>query len=254
MAVTMPSRVVILASSVQPDVYFNIIAFNARQNVREFVVAVIDPPTLPSGSSSDAVQKRLQDLVNRLSESKYLKVTTEATTMIPLVNPEPMATFLAEVNWYSLQITYRSVAESDLKEFLDEEQQAGAAFDVTACRNTALAGAVAWLVSRGGAPLHSLEVKRPFRHDASDLLPYLDQSDYAYPELSASKLIRAATRRVNRGTLRKKTFWILSVVGAILVGALSYFAPSELSTPILTAAAAFATVMSAVAILVRNPA
>lgn len=250
----MASRVVILASSVQPDVYFNIIGFNARQSVREFVVAVIDPPALSSGSSSAAVQKRLQDLVNRLSESKYFKVTSDETTSVPLAEPTPMAAFLEEIDWYGLQITYRSVDESDLKEFLDEEHRAGAAFDVTACRNTALAGAVAWLVSRGGAPLHSLEVKRPFRHDASDLLPYLDQADYAYPELSASKLIRTATRRVNRGTLRKKTFWFLSAGGAILIGSLSYLAPPEFSTPILTAAAAFATVMSAVAILVRNPA
>lgn len=250
----MPGKVVILASSLQPDVYFNIIAYNARQKVREFVVAAIDPPLLKSESSSSAIQKRLQDFVNRLSESNYLSFSSESSHASPLPDPAPMAAFFEDVDWYGLQITYRSVDETDLKDFLDDEHRAGAAFDVTACRNTAVAGAVAWLVSRGGAPLHSLEVKRTFRHDFSDLLPYLEDADYAYPELSASKLMRAATRRVNRGTIRKKTFWFLSIGAAAFVGVLAFVAGPELSTPILTAAASFATIMSAVALLVRNPA
>ncbi|WP_153001418.1 hypothetical protein [Microbacterium testaceum] len=164
-----------------------------------------------------------------------------------------MKKFFADVNWGSLDILFRSIEEADLRDFLVEQRRVNAAFDVTACRNKELAGAVAWLVSRGGSPIHSFEVRKRMTYTESDLLPYLDTSDYAYPDLSGSRLIRSATRRVNLGTIHKSWFWVLAVVVALVVGALALWLPEQIATPVFASAATFATIMSAVGLLVRYP-
>jgi hypothetical protein len=162
-----------------------------------------------------------------------------------------MADFFANVPWGSL--TLRLLREHDLKAFLRDQHAAGAVFDVTACKNVTLAGAVAWIVSRGGSPIHTFEFQRALTFGESDLLPYLGESDVSYRDLSESALIRGATRRINVGTVHKRRFWLLSGAIAIVVAFLSFFLPPAFANPVLAGAATFATIMSGVGLIIRNP-
>ncbi|PPL18643.1 hypothetical protein GY24_10215 [Microterricola pindariensis] len=164
-----------------------------------------------------------------------------------------MKAFFEEIVWGRLQFTYLSVQEKELTQFLRDQRAAGAAFDVTACRNSVLAGAVAWLVSRGGSPIHTFEINTAQVFGEADLLPYLGADQYTYRDLSKSPLIRGATRRINAGTIHRRRFWLISAAVAASVGLLAFMMPVDLSTPILAAAATFATIMSGVGLVVRSP-
>ncbi|MDB5338112.1 MAG: hypothetical protein JWN70_3731 [Planctomycetaceae bacterium] len=251
----MADRLVVLASSRRPDVYFNIIGHNARQGVTQFVLAAVgNLPDETPDQQAFALQQNLTRFVSELMNSIYLLLPASVDQAgVPLALPLEMKSFFEHVNWGRLQFTYLSVQEGDLTEFLREQRAAGAAFDVTACKNSVLAGAVAWLVSRGGSPIYTMEIKKQQVFGEADLLPYLEPSQYAYRDLSASRLIRGATRRVNAGTIHKRRFWFISAAVAIAVGLLAFLVPAQFATPILAAAATFATIMSGVAILVRNP-
>ncbi|MFG6445857.1 hypothetical protein ACFXQA_11370 [Microbacterium sp. P07] len=250
----MADRVVILASSPKPDVYFNVITHNARQGVRKFVIAVVGAPNGNSAQARINLEQKFNEFVAALMDSHYIATRDgSAAVTTPLAKPSPMKRLLTEIDWGSLELTYRTLEESELRDFLVEQRRADAAFDVTACKNRVLAGAVAWLVSRGGSPIHSFEVSKSLGFAESDLLPYLNASDYSYPDLSSSRLIRSATRRVNAGTVHKKWFWVIAVGVALFVGGLTLWLPAEVATPIFAATATFATIMSAVGLVVRYP-
>jgi len=251
----MAERLVILASSLRPDVYFNIIAHNARQGVSQFVVAAVgDLPGEVPEDQSTALQHGINRFVEGLMRSVYIRVPESASNPeIPLDQPNEMADFFQEISWGRLQLTYRSVPETDLTDFLKEERAAGAAFDVTACKNSVLAGAAAWLVSRGGSSIYSFEIRTAQVFGERDLLPNLLPSQFVYRDLSNSRLIRGATRYVNAGTIRKQRFWLISAGVAIAVGLITFMVPDEFATPFLATAATFATIMSGVALVVRNP-
>lgn len=200
-----------------------------------------------------ALQQNFNEFVRALMHSSPLPTEAgERGRARPFADPGPMNAFFRSVDWDELEVGFKAVDERELRDFLAGQRKAGATFDVTACKNTALAGAVAWLVSRGGSPIHVLEVSKQRKFDERDLLPYLEADDYAYPALSSSPLIRGAVRRVNAGTLHKKTFWAMTIGIAILVAMLTYLLPPELETPLFAAVASIATIMSAVAIWVRD--
>jgi hypothetical protein len=248
-------RLVILASSPRPDVYFNVIAHNAEKGITNFVIATI------GDNDESASQKRAADLnrdlthfVAELQSSRYLKFSTVPGTIgTPLANPAPIDNFFAKVPWGSLTLTFGMLMERDLKTFLRDQHSAGAAFDVTACKNATLAGAVAWIVSRGGSPIHTFESHRQLTFGEADLLPYLEESDFTYQDLSNSVLIRGATRRINVGTVHRRRFWLISAGVAVAVAFLTLLIPPTLANPVLAGAATFATIMSGVALLIRNP-
>jgi hypothetical protein len=252
---SLSDRLVILASSLRPDVYFNIIGHNARQGVTQFVLAAVgDLPGQTSEDQATVLQQSLTRFVQELMQSVYLRLpNTSGNAGVPLEHPEEMTAFFRDVSWGGLQFTYRSVEEGQLVDFLREERALGSAFDVTACKNSVLAGAVAWLVSRGGSPIHTFEIKTIQHFGQGDLLPYLQPSQFAYRDLSSSALIRRATRRINAGTIHKRRFWFISVLVAAAVGLLTFLVPVALATPILAAAATFATIMSGVSLVIRNP-
>ncbi|MBS0024490.1 hypothetical protein [Microbacterium paraoxydans] len=234
--------------------YFNVIAHNARQGVREFIVAVVGAPGGDAPQAKINLERKFSDFIAALRDSNYIStIDGSAGPAAPLAEPTAMKQFFDDLNWGSLDVFFQTIEEADLRDFLAEQRRLGAAFDVTACRNKELAGAVAWLVSRGGSPIHSFELRKRMTHTETDLLPYLKSSDYAYPDLSSSRLIRSATRRVNLGTIHKTWFWVISVVVAVIVGGLTIWLPEQIATPVFAAAATFATIMSAVGLLVRYP-
>jgi hypothetical protein len=250
----MTEHLVILASSPRPDVYFNIIGFNARQGVRKFTIGVVGTPADTPRPIATALPQDLPEFVRALMESQYLPTEGGARgAPRPLTRPDAMHQFFEDVPWKSLEFTFRAIEEHELRDFLTEQRRSGASFDITACKNTALAGAVAWLVSKGGSPIHSFEMSRPMYFDERDLLPYLNAQEYSYPDLSSSPLILGATRRVNAGTLYKRTFWAIAIAIGVAVATLTWLLPPELETPLFAAAATVATVVSAVAIWVRDP-
>lgn len=234
--------------------YFNVIAHNARQGVQDFIVAVVGAPGGDAPRAKIALEQKFSEFTAALRNSSYIAtIDGSAVPAAPLARPSPISKFFTEVNWGALDILFRSIEEADLRDFLAEQRRLSAAFDVTACRNKELAGAVAWLVSRGGSPIHSFEVRKGMTHTETDLLPYLSGSDYAYPDLSGSRLIRSATRRINLGTIHKTWFWMLAVIVALVVGGLTLWLPEQVATPVFAAAATFATIMSAIGLLVRYP-
>lgn len=245
----MSSALVILASAPRPDPYFNIIGHNARHGVRQVVIACVEM----SAKDATDLKFNVSQLVKQLQEATYSSLGTVATAKkaTPLRDPTPMADFFEEVDWDSLEFTYKTVADAELSQFLKDQRKSGASFDVTTCKNSALAGAVAWLVSRGGSPIHTLEVKKKFSYDETDLLPYLALSDYSYVDLSGSRLIRGATRRVTAGTLSKSRFWIIAIAIALIVAIATIWLPTWLATPLFAATATFAAIVSAVSAFVR---
>jgi hypothetical protein len=247
----MADQVVILASSSRPEAYFNIIGHNARQGVRRFVIATLTGANTQSSSElAQNLQINLAALVAGLSRGVHVGPPQDPK---PLAQPHEMAAFLEEIKWGDLQFTYLPVQEEALADFLKEHQGDGAAFDVTTCNNSNLADAVAWLVSRGGSPIRTFEILRTQTFDQKDLLPYLSPAQYRYHDLADSQLIRGAIRKVNAGTIHKKRFWWISAFVALAAGAVAYYFPEDLSGPILAAAATFATIVSTVSVIVRNP-
>lgn len=245
----MSDALVVLASSPRPDPYFNIIGHNARHGVRTFVIACVEM----SPEDAAALQLNINQLVKLLQDGTYSSLgnVERPKKAAPLKDLAPMTAFFADVKWSSLRFTYENVSDAELGQFLKDQRKIGASFDVTTCKNSALAGAVAWLVSRGGSPIHTLEIKRKLSHDEADLLPYLEPTDYSYVDLSRSGLIKSATRRVTAGTLSKARFWIIAVLIALGVAVATIWLPTWLATPLFAATATFATIVSAVSTFVR---
>jgi hypothetical protein len=249
----MANRLIILASSRRPDTYFNIIAHNALQGVDDFVIAAIgDSPGETATQRVIVLNRDITGFVDGLTKSHYTTFGAPRTEK-PLDSPQEMENLLERISWGRLQFSYVAITDDNLENFLKDNLNAGVSFDVTACKNTALAPTVAWIVSRGGSPIQTFDIMKELTFAEQDLLPYLGTGDYRYADLSKSSLIRDATRRVNAGTISRRTFWVISFVAASIVAAVTFFAPSNLSTPILAAAATFATVMSGVSLIVRNP-
>jgi hypothetical protein len=247
-------RLVILASSHRPDVYFNVIAYNAEHGITDFVIATVgDENEIASQTRAAALTRDLNHFVAELQDSRYATFSPTGTTSVPLGNPAPMQGYFRKVPWGSLTITFTMVPERNIGAFLREQHAARAAFDVTACRNATLAGAVAWIVARGGSPIHTFDTVKTLTFAASDLLPYLTESDYVYRDLSNSALIRGATRRINVGTIHRRTFWLIAIAATAAVIAVSLLVPPGLANPVLAGAATLATIMSAVGLIIRNP-
>lgn len=249
----MASRLVILASSRRPDVYFNVVALNAQSGVREFVIATVGDPQAGATEGLRNLQESLTRFVAELRSGSYLAGHEGGERTRLLTDPERITAFFTRVSWERLRFSYLAVTEQEVASFLREQQQPGTAFDVTSCKNSVLAGAVAWLVSRGGSPIHTFEILREQSFGEADLLPHLSPEEFTYRDLSSSDLVRQATKRVNAATIHRRSFWWISAAVALAVGALTFFVPTDLATPVLAAAATFATIMSGVAILVRNP-
>lgn len=251
----MVERLVILGSSDRPDVYFNIIAHNAKTGTRQFVIALVGDDRSDLAARAQELHENLTELVKLLRAGRYatFRAGFGLTAAEALAEPAPVKGLLEKIAWGRLAFTHEAVQESELKTFLRGHASSGAAFDVTACGNSALAGAVAWLVSRGGSTIYSFEQLKAPTFGERDLLPYLGQDDYRYRDLSRGALILGATRRINAGTLRKQTFWVLTLIAALGVALLASVVPPALSGPLITGAATVATIMSAMAIVVRNP-
>lgn len=249
----MANRLIIFASSRRPDTYFNIIAHNARQGVREFTIAAIgDLPSETAEQRVSSLNLELNQFVEGLQRSRYLTFgSTPGDSM--LTSPQDMKDLLDSFSWGSLRFSYQSVSDSELEGFLAENLKTGVSFDVTACKNTALAPTVAWIVARGGSPIQTFEITKELTFTEKDLLPYLKTIEYKYIDLAKSSLIRKAVQRVNIGSIHRRTFWFISAAVAVAVGALTLLVPAAFSAPILAAAATFATIMSGVSILVRHP-
>lgn len=248
----MHDRLVILGSSDRPDVYFNIITVCARAGTKKFVVALIgEDGQVDLSDRAQNLNENLTALVSGLRRGDYVTVKPgDGVQSIPLDDPEPAKDSVAQVRWG--EVEFIAVPESTLEQFLRQQVAESAAFDVTACKNSALAGAVAWLVSRGGSTIYSFEQLVPPTYGPGDLLPFLGSNDFRYRDLSQGQLVRRATRRVNIGTLSKRTFWLACIATALAVAAITALIP-DISNPILAAAATFATIMSAVALFVRSP-
>ncbi|NQX03404.1 hypothetical protein HQQ82_01160 [Rathayibacter sp. VKM Ac-2856] len=250
----MYEKLVILASSQRPDVYFNIIAHNALLGVREYVIATISGSHgQTSAERATELQIDLTSFVAALKDSRYLAASDATVEPSALKRPSRMSKFFRKIEWGSLEFTFISVEQDDLEGFLRKYWSDRTAFDVTACKNTALAGAVAWIVSRGGCPIYSLEMLKNLSFGEEDLLPNLEVQDFQYIDLSHSRLIRGATRRINKGTIHRRRFWIISAGSAVAIGSVTYFAPEQFASSVLAAAASLATIISTVAVLVRNP-
>lgn len=251
----MAERVAILASSPNPDVYFNVIARNSQDGVRKFVIAIVGMPgNEPAADISNGFQQRFNAFINGLAVNQYTPTRGgKLAEPIALENPKPMLSFMKKADWVNLDIRYTTVEEKNLRKFLAEERKAGAAFDVTACKNSAVAGAVAWLVSRGGSPIHTFEMKKKMSFGQSDLYPYLRPADFEYTDLSKSKLVRSATLRVNLATMNRTRFWVLAGFLTAAVATASALLPPTWSTPIFAAAATLASILSAANIFIRDP-
>lgn len=167
-------------------------------------------------------------------------------------DPAAVNTFLNRLGWGALTIGRRSVTESGLADLLKAESKAQSAFDVTACKNSAVAGAVAWLVSRGGSPIYSFESKKRPTYGAADLLPLLANDEYVYRDLSQSPLVKAASSRVNFWTLKRKQFLLWSAAAAVVFALVTTTLSQSVAFSVLSGVASFASIVSIFAIFVRE--
>ncbi|KRD53937.1 hypothetical protein [Microbacterium sp. Root280D1] len=249
----MSKRLVILASSPTPDVYFNVISHNARLGVNQFVIAVVGMPGLktPAQTRLD-IEHKLHAFVDSLIKGDY-RSSANFDEPAPLTKPRPMKQFFDEVTWGALDFQYKTLEESELRDFLTQQRAANASFDVTACKNAVLAGAVAWLVAKGGSPMHTFEIKRKMTHGQGDLYPYLKPAEFEYRDLSDSVLIRKATWRVKLATINRAKFWTLAVILTVAMGLATLFLPPNATASIFAVLATLATVLSAAGIFIRYP-
>ncbi|MEV8170590.1 hypothetical protein [Microbacterium sp. NPDC077486] len=249
----MSKRLVILASSPTPDVYFNVISHNARQGVNQFVIAVVGMPGAESlGQTRLDIEHRLHAFVNSLMKGEY-RPSADFDNPVALSRPRPMKDFFDEVSWGDLDFEYKTLEEEGLRDFLTQERAAKAAFDVTACKNSVLAGAVGWLVAKGGSPMKTFEIKKKMTHGESDLYPYLKPAEIGYRDLSESTLLQKATWRVNLATINRRKFWSLAIVMALGMGLATWLLPANVTASIFAVLATLATVLSAAGIFIRYP-
>lgn len=248
---------VLLCSSMKPDPYFNVICHaGIEMGISSFLLVVIGDDSKAERSESAAhLERNLNTFVGQLERGNYWRRDPHSgpDDVSQLAQPELFARVVERLGWSSLRIERVGLNEDDLAVLLSDEAAKGSAFDVTACKNSAVAGAVAWLVSRGGSPVYTFELRKPQTFDAEDLLPSLKPGDYRYRNLAASPLIADATREVNTFKIQRRTFLIASILVGLLVGLLSLTFSDTVAFSILTGLASFASIMSATSLFVRSP-
>lgn len=252
----MSDRLVILCTSARPDPYFNVIAYAAlSRGIRDFaLVAVGDDIGTELQHKAASVADDLSKFVDELRLGRYWSRNRSDGSELskPLPDMDPFARTVDELDWGSLRITRTYIHEDDLRVLLAEEAAAGSSFDVTSCKNSVVAAAAAWLVSRGGSPIYSFDLKKTPTYGFDDLLPAMESTDYVYRDLSRSVVLADATRKVNSFTLRRRQFLTIALVVAVIIGLVSLQFSETVAFSVLTGFASFAGITSAMALFVRE--
>jgi len=252
----MSERLVIFCTSVRPDPYFNVVAHAVSfQGIRDFsLVAVGDDFATEMQQKAASVADDLSRFVEELRLGGYwTRDQSDGSERIePLPDPAPFVDAVNDLDWGSLSIGRAYVREEDLQALLAKEAGLGSAFDVTSCKNSVVAAATAWLVSRGGSPIYTFDLRRTPTYGFEDLLPAMAPSDYEYRDLSRSALLVDATRKVNSLSLRRKQLLWIAILAAVVVGFVSLRFSETVAFSVLTALASFASITSGMALLVRS--
>jgi hypothetical protein len=156
------------------------------------------------------------------------------------------------LGWGSLRIGRLGTSEDQLREFLYEEAASGSSFDVTACKNSLVAGVTASLVARGGSQIYTFQLRRPPTFGQGDLLPALEPSQYAYRDLSSSSLLVDAVQKVNQFRLDRRSFLVASLVLAVVFGVSTLALSDSVVFLHLTGMASFASMVSALTFFLRE--
>jgi hypothetical protein len=247
---------VILCTSDRPDPYFNVIAHASLVlGIREFLLVAVGDDIRPELAERAAmIADELSKFVEQLAAGKYWRRdhASGMETVEDLTRADRFSSVVDELGWGSLRISRVGLPEDRLNELLQKEVSEGAAFDVTSCKNSAVAGAVAWLVSRGGSPIYSFELRKTPTYRQDDLLPAMEHGQYMYRDLSTSPLLEDAVRKVNAFSLNREKFFYVSLLLAIVVGLISMSFSQTVAFSVVTAFASFASIISALTFFLRE--
>ena len=251
----MISRLVILCTSERSDPYFNVIAHSViHLGLRDFLLVVIGDAVDPKlTEKAGHLADDLSTMVSALGQGEYWRRESDGTEHRErLRDREPFDRMLERLRWGSLSIARSGVPEDKVGELLRREVARGAAFDVTACKNSLVAGASAALVASGGSPIYTFEMRKRPTFGQADLLPMLDNDDYFYRDLRTAPLLASAIKTVNRFRITRRNFIAIAVVLAVLFGLLSLSLSQTALFALLTGFASFASIVSALALFVRD--
>lgn len=252
----MSARLVIFCTSTRPDPYLNVVLHGALSlGFGEFaLVAVDDSSSMQGADVATKVYESLSALVQCLRSGKYPSVAASGNVpnLLPLKDPEPFVESMKVANWDSLAISRRGLKEEELLEFLEAEFAAGSSFDVTACKNSLVAGLAAALVARGKSEIYSFDLLKTPSFGPADLYPLLLPADFVYRRLSDAPLIQDSLTRVKKFSIGRKQFLVCALILALLFAIVSAYFPQTLVFSILTGFASFAGIASAVSVFTRD--
>lgn len=251
----MTNRLVILCTSERPDPYFNVITHAVLSlGISDFELVAVGDEIHPDLTDRAAmIANDLSTFVENLAAGKYWQKGRDRSDVIEdLIHPERFSRVINDLKWGSLKIGRMGLPEDRLHGLLQTEISRASAFDVTSCKNSAVAGATAWLVSRGGSPIYTFELRKPPTHGQADLLPAMDPGHYSYRDLSTSPLLEDAVKTVNAFTLNRQKFFYVSILLAIIVGLISLTFSQTIVFSVVTALASFASIISALTYFLRE--
>jgi hypothetical protein len=250
------AKLVIFCTSARPDPYLNVILHGALSlGFREFALVAVDDSSAPRGAEVAArAYENLSRLVDVLRSGEYSSALSNGllSNPLPLDDPQVFIRSLDVSNWDSLAISRRGLKEEELLGFLEAELADGSSFDVTACKNSLVAGIAAALVARGRSEIYTFDLMKAPTYGPDDLYPSLRSADFIYRRLSDAPLMQDSLTRVKRFSLERKQFLVWALILAVVVSLLSIYFPETVVFSLLTGFASFAGIASAINVFTRN--
>lgn len=157
------------------------------------------------------ILSRVQELLMALAEGTYAAAEQSAAEL-PVA--ETQAYRQASEKLQYIRVSAQGIRWSGLRTSLEDFRRGGSsAFDVTAFKNYLLLDVLTLLLAEGEADIYSFELRRPPTFGARDLMPALNQTDYIYRNLTDSKHVSAAMRRM---VARSVTFRLVIAVTVLI--------------------------------------
>lgn len=215
----MTTKLVIFCTSPRPDPYFNIICHaKSHLGISRFVFVLIDEK---GGKGAQEAPRNLNDELNTFVDELEKGFYINRAGREPLEDHEKYVQTITNIDFPKLDIRTIDTTEDDIVNVLREQVNDNAAFDVTAAKNSIVAGTVAWLASRGGSTVYTFDLLKIQTYGQRDLWPVLNAPEYRYRNLAESTLVYDATQHVRRFRMSRRTFFAIASILAALMGLLS---------------------------------